>query len=32
MEKLEKILSMGQVTECWLPRNANAVLRTEAQK
>jgi len=31
MEKVEEILSMGEVTERWLPRKANAALRTKAQ-
>lgn len=31
MEKVEEILSMGGVTERWLPWKANAPLRTRAQ-
>jgi len=30
MEKVEEILSIGEVTERWLPRNSNAALRTKA--
>ena len=30
MEKAQEILSIGAVTERWLPRNANASLRIKA--